>query len=119
MGAHSGGRITPSGRSRLSASRGHYQVGYEGNQAAGLTQDPYGGLTIYLQPGSPGQEREPNRLPTSAEHPWFVILRMYRPQPTMIEPSGSARTSPRSRDTRSAHDRLSSSWMIPAAIRGA
>ena len=56
-----------------------------GNQAAGLKQDPDGGLTIYRQPGSPGQEREPNRLPTSAEHPWFVILRMYRPQPAVIE----------------------------------
>ncbi len=44
-----------------------------------------GGLSIYLQPVSPGKEREPNRLRTSAEHPWFVILRIYRPQPAVIE----------------------------------
>jgi hypothetical protein len=56
-----------------------------GDRTPGLTQDPDGGLTIYLQPHSPGQEREPNWLPTSAEHPWFVILRMYLPQPAVIE----------------------------------
>ena len=56
-----------------------------GDRTPGLKQDTDGGLTIYLQPGSPGQEREPNWLPTSADHPWFVILRMYRPQPAVIE----------------------------------
>lgn len=50
---------------------GRYSVG---DRTPGLVQDPDGGLTIYLQPGSPGQKREPNWLPTSAEHPWFVIL---------------------------------------------
>jgi len=38
-----------------------------------------------LQPGSPGDTREPNWLPTSAQHPWFVILRMYRPHPAVIQ----------------------------------
>ena len=56
-----------------------------GDRTPGLKQDPDGGLTIYLQPGSPGQDREPNWLPTSAQHPWFVILRMYLPQPAVIE----------------------------------
>ncbi len=48
-------------------------------------------MTIYLQPGSPGQEREPNRLPTSAasaaiiptwitpRSPWLQQIR--RPYP--------------------------------------
>jgi hypothetical protein len=56
-----------------------------GDRTPGLKQDRDGGLTICLQPGSPGQEREANWLPTSAEHPWFVILRMYLPQPAVIE----------------------------------
>ena len=61
---------------------GRYSVG---DRTPGLARDPDGGLRIYLQPGSPGKEREPNWLPTSAEHPWFVILRMYRPHPAVIE----------------------------------
>jgi hypothetical protein len=56
-----------------------------GDRTPGLRQDPDGGLTIYLQPSSPGKEREPNWLPTSADHPWFVILRMYLPHPAVIE----------------------------------
>ena len=56
-----------------------------GDRTPGLAHDPDGGLTICLQPGSPGKEREANWLPTSAEHPWFVILRMYLPQPAVIE----------------------------------
>ena len=56
-----------------------------GDRTPGLARDPDGGLRIYLQPGSPGDTREPNWLPTSAEHPWFVILRMYRPHPAVIE----------------------------------
>jgi hypothetical protein len=56
-----------------------------GDRTPGLARDPDGGLTIYLQPGSPGQDREPNWLPTSADHPWFVILRMYLPHPSVIE----------------------------------
>ena len=62
--------------------RHRYSVG---DRTPGLVHDPDGGLTIYLQPGSPGKEREPNWLPTSAEHPWFVILRMYLPHPAVIQ----------------------------------
>jgi hypothetical protein len=32
-----------------------------------------------------GQPQGGYWLPTSAEHPWFVILRMYRPHPAVIE----------------------------------
>jgi hypothetical protein len=56
-----------------------------GDRTPGLAHDPDGGLTIYLQPGSPGEKREPNWLPTSADHPWFVILRMYLPQPAVVQ----------------------------------
>ena len=56
-----------------------------GDRTAGLSHDPGGGLTIYLQPGSPGPDREPNWLPSSPDSPWFVILRMYRPHPAVVE----------------------------------
>jgi hypothetical protein len=56
-----------------------------GDRTPGLARDPDGGLRIYLQPGSPGGNREPNWLPTSAQHHWFVILRMYRPHPAVIQ----------------------------------
>jgi hypothetical protein len=56
-----------------------------GDRTAGLRHDADGGLTIYLQSVSPGPGREPNWLPTSPDQPWFVILRMYRPQPEVAE----------------------------------
>ena len=56
-----------------------------GDRSPGLVRDPDGGLTIYLQPDSPGTAREPNWLPASAQHPWFVILRMYRPHLTVVQ----------------------------------
>jgi hypothetical protein len=68
------------------------------DRTPGLRPDPDGGLTIYLQPGSPGADREPNWLPTSADNPWFVILRMYRPHPRWPRPNGNARASPESPD---------------------
>jgi len=55
------------------------------DRAAGLKYDADGGLTIYLQPASPGTGREPNWLPTSPDQPWFVILRMYRPHPEVVQ----------------------------------
>ena len=56
-----------------------------GDRTPGLQRDPDGGLTIHLQPEPPGADAEPNWLPTSAEHAWFVILRMYRPHPAVVE----------------------------------
>lgn len=61
---------------------GRYSVG---DRTAGLARNPDGGLTIYLQPDSPGKDREPNWLPTSAGHEWFVILRMYLPRPEVTQ----------------------------------
>ena len=56
-----------------------------GNRTPGLSRDSDGGLTIYLQPGSPDAGREANWLPTSAQQPWFVILRLYRPHASVVE----------------------------------
>ena len=61
---------------------GRYSVG---DRSPGLRRDPGGGVTVYLQPESPGPEREANWLPTSASHDWFVILRLYRPHPSVIQ----------------------------------
>src|SRR6266700_6545168 len=61
---------------------GSYSVG---DRTPGLKREPDGGLTIYLQPGSPGSARAANWLPTSGEHPWFVILRMYRPRRSVLQ----------------------------------
>ena len=61
---------------------GRYSVG---DRTPGLKREPDGGLTIYLQPGSPGSARAANWLPTSGEHPWFVILRMYRPRRSVVQ----------------------------------
>ncbi len=58
-----------------------------GDRTPGLTRDPDGGLTIHLQPDSPGPGRKPNWLPTSGQDPWFVILRMYRPHRSVIQAS--------------------------------
>ena len=56
-----------------------------GDRTPGLRWDQDGGLTICLQPEPPGGDGKPNWLPTSATDPWFVILRMYRPHPEVID----------------------------------
>ena len=61
---------------------GRYSIG---DRTDGLTRDADGGLTIYLQPDSPEPGRKPNWLPTSAQAPWFVILRMYRPHSSVVQ----------------------------------
>jgi len=66
----------------IPSSARRYSVG---NRTPGLCRDGDGGLTIHLQPESPGTGREPNWLPTSPDLPWFVILRLYRPQASVAE----------------------------------
>ena len=56
-----------------------------GDRTAGLEKDPDGGLTIYLQAESPGEDTEANWLPSPATDGWFVILRLYLPRPEVIE----------------------------------
>ena len=56
-----------------------------GDRTPDLRWDHDGGLTIHLQPEPPSGDGEANWLPTSVTDPWFVILRMYRPHPEVID----------------------------------
>jgi hypothetical protein len=56
-----------------------------GDRTPDLRWDRDGLLTIHLQPEPPSGSGESNWLPTSAIDPWFVISRMYRPHPEVID----------------------------------
>ncbi|MFI1539242.1 DUF1254 domain-containing protein [Streptomyces anandii] len=56
-----------------------------GDRSTGLRWDEDGGLTIHLQSDRPGQDEEANWLPTAEDGTWFVVLRMYRPHPEVID----------------------------------
>ena len=56
-----------------------------GDRTTGLEFDSDGGLTIYLQADSPGEDKEANWLPSPSEGEWFVVLRMYLPRSEVIE----------------------------------
>lgn len=56
-----------------------------GSHAGTLRADDDGGLTLLLQPQDPGDAANGNWLPTSATQPWFLILRLYRPGPYVLE----------------------------------
>lgn len=59
-----------------------------GDRSPGLKRDADGGLTIYIQPDSPGRERESNWLPTSTAQPYYyAILRAYMPGPSLLTQS--------------------------------
>lgn len=59
-----------------------------GSQVPGLRMDDDGGLTLHLRPDSPTDDpHDPNWLPTAADAPWFVILRLYRPGPAAVDGS--------------------------------
>jgi hypothetical protein len=49
-----------------------------------LTRDADGGLTLYLQHGSPGQDKEANWLP-APNGPFVTVLRMYWPKPEALD----------------------------------
>jgi hypothetical protein len=49
-----------------------------------LKRDPDGGLTIYVQHGSPGQEKESNWLP-APNSPFRVQMRLYLPDPDVLD----------------------------------
>jgi hypothetical protein len=65
-----------------------------GDHDPDLTTDEDGGLTLYLQPESPAPGQEANWLPTSGAHPWFLILRLYRPQSSVVEVHRDVQRSP-------------------------
>ena len=50
-----------------------------GDRTPGLKQDADGSLSIYLQPASPGGDKESNWLPTPPEGPFFYVIRVYLP----------------------------------------
>jgi hypothetical protein len=50
-----------------------------GNRSPGLKRNNDGGLSIYLQPESPGKDKEGNWLPTPPEGPFFYVVRLYLP----------------------------------------
>jgi hypothetical protein len=51
---------------------------------ADFVRDPDGGITLYVQHGSPGKAREPNRLP-APEGPFVVVMRLYWPKPEALD----------------------------------
>ena len=48
-----------------------------------LTQDPDGGITLYLQNESPGLDKEANWLP-APKGPFQLVLRLYWPKPDAL-----------------------------------
>ena len=50
-----------------------------------LKYDTDGGLTLYIQSESPGQDKEANWLPSPKSGPFFVVLRTYLPGAKIIE----------------------------------
>jgi hypothetical protein len=87
----------------------------DGDRTPGLRWDHDGGLTIRLQPESPGGDGTPNWLPTSAADPWFAILRMYRPHPEVIAATWNAPESPRRGDQKTGRP----SQFIPSGPKAA
>ena len=60
-----------------------------GDRTTGLKRDADGGLTIYLQGDSPGQDKESNWLPSPASGPYLIVLRTYLPGPGIVDRSWS------------------------------
>ncbi|MGE8150108.1 DUF1254 domain-containing protein [Pseudomonas vancouverensis] len=51
---------------------------------ADFKRDADGGLTFYVQPQSPGKDKEANWLP-APQGPFFIALRMYWPKPEALD----------------------------------
>ena len=56
-----------------------------GDRTAGLQRDPDGALTISIQAESPREGQDANWLPCPAEGTWFLVLRLYRPRPEVVD----------------------------------
>jgi hypothetical protein len=56
-----------------------------GNRTPDLQQDSDGGLTIHIQCGSPGEDKEANWLPGPMNGSFMLILRTYLPGPEIVE----------------------------------
>lgn len=55
-----------------------------GNKTKGLKYEPNGDLIIYLQKNSPGKEKESNWLPTPKDEKFMFVMRIYGPEPDVI-----------------------------------
>ncbi|MCU1539861.1 MAG: hypothetical protein JWM01_808, partial [Arthrobacter sp.] len=56
-----------------------------GNRTPDLQQGSDGGLTIHIQCGSPGEDKEANWLPGPMNGSFMLILRTYLPGPEIVE----------------------------------
>jgi len=50
-----------------------------GDRSPGLLHGVDGSVSLYLQPSSPGKDKEANWLPTPPEGPFFYVIRLYLP----------------------------------------
>ncbi|MNY38663.1 hypothetical protein D3C86_1733020 [compost metagenome] len=55
-----------------------------GGKSKGLKYETNGDLIIYLYPVSPGKNKESNWLPTPKNQNFNFVLRIYGPQPDVI-----------------------------------
>jgi hypothetical protein len=60
-----------------------------GDRSKDVKRDSDGGLNIYIQHGSPGEEKESNWLP-APEGPFYLVLRMYQPHQEVIDATWAA-----------------------------
>lgn len=56
-----------------------------GDRSPGMKPDADGSLTLYIQPTSPGSEKEGNWLPSPANEKFYVVLRAYLPDAEVSE----------------------------------
>jgi Protein of unknown function (DUF1214) len=56
-----------------------------GNRTPNLKKDNDGGLTLYIQSDSPGQDKESNWLPSTKSGSFFMLLRTYLPGLEIVE----------------------------------
>jgi hypothetical protein len=54
-----------------------------------LVSDPDGGITLYLQHESPGEDKEANWLP-APDGPFFLVMRLYWPKPEALDGTWTA-----------------------------
>jgi hypothetical protein len=63
-----------------------------GDRTPDLKRGDDGSLSIYLQPESPGKDKESNWLPSPPAGPFFYIIRVYLPEPSAQDGTWKAPT---------------------------